>query len=41
MGVIENNSNEVMVWSLITLVYLVSLVILYLVVKRWERERNV
>jgi len=38
-GAIDNNSNEVILWSLITIIYIISLVILYLVVKRWERER--
>ena len=36
---IDNNSNEVILWSLITFVYIVSLVILYFVVKRWEKEK--
>ncbi len=40
MGAIENNSNELILWSLITIVYLISLVILYFVVKWWEREKT-
>jgi len=40
MGVIENNSNELILWSLITIVYMISLVILFFVVKWWEREKT-
>ncbi len=40
-GAFENNNNEVILWSLITIVYLVSLVILYFVVKRWETEKGI
>ncbi|MBY8990166.1 MAG: hypothetical protein KGD58_05390 [Candidatus Lokiarchaeota archaeon] len=38
VGVIENNSNEVVLWSLITVVYMISLVIAYFVLTRWEKE---
>ena len=38
VGVIENNTNEVVLWSLITLVYVISLVIAYFVITRWEKE---
>lgn len=38
VGVIENNSNEVVLWSLITVVYVISLVIAYFVLIRWEKE---
>lgn len=41
MGGIEENNNEIILWSLITVVYLISLVILYFVVKRWETEKNI
>jgi len=37
-GVIKNNSNEVVLWSLITVVYVISLVIAYFVITRWEKE---
>ena len=40
MGIINNDQNEIILWSLITIVYLVSLVILYFVIKRWETEKN-
>ena len=40
MGVINSNSNEIILWSLITIIYLVSLVILYFVFKRWDTEKN-
>ncbi len=39
-GIIENNTNEVILWSLITVVYIISLVILYFVVKNWENEQK-
>lgn len=38
VGVIENNSNEVVLWSLITVVYVISLVIAYFVLTRWGKE---
>ena len=38
VGVIENNTNEVVLWSLITVVYVISLVIAYFVLTRWEKE---
>ena len=38
VGVIENNSNEVILWSLITVVYAISLVIAYFVLTRGEKE---
>ena len=41
MGVIENNANEAILWSLITIVYIISLTIAYLVVKRWEKEQKI
>ena len=37
VGVIENNTNEVVLWSLITVVYMISLVIAYFVLTRWEK----
>ena len=40
MGAINSNSNEIILWSLITIIYLVSLVILYFVFKRWDTEKN-
>lgn len=41
MGVIDDNSNEVVLWSLITFVYIISLVIAYFVLKRLEKEQKV
>ena len=41
MGVIESNPNEVILWSLITIVYLVSLIIVYFVIKRWEEQQTI
>ena len=38
VGVIENNTNEVILWSLITVVYVISLFIAYFVTTRWEKE---
>ncbi|MFX0007172.1 MAG: hypothetical protein ACFFA7_06460 [Promethearchaeota archaeon] len=40
IGVIESNLNEVLLWSLITIIYIVSLVILYFVSKRWEGQQK-
>jgi hypothetical protein len=40
MGVVDNNTNEMTLWLLITIVYLVSLIILYFVIKRWETEKK-
>lgn len=41
MGAIDNNSNEVVIWSLITIVYVISLVIAYFVLTRWEKEQKI
>ena len=38
VGVIENNTNEIVLWSLITAVYVISLVIAYFALTRWEKE---
>ncbi|MFX1327478.1 MAG: hypothetical protein ACFE91_04965 [Promethearchaeota archaeon] len=40
MGAITENANEVILWTLITIIYIVSLVILYFVLKRWEKEQK-
>ncbi len=40
MGAIENNSIEIILWSLITLIYIVSLIIMYFIAKRWEKNQN-
>ena len=40
MGAIENNSIEIILWSLITVIYVISLIILYFVAKRWEKNQN-
>ena len=41
MVVIENNPNEIILWAIITMVYIMSLVILYFVKKRWEGKQNI
>ena len=41
MAVIDENNNEVMLWSLITLVYIMSLIILFFVIKKWETEKTI
>ncbi|MFX0001435.1 MAG: hypothetical protein ACFE88_15085 [Candidatus Hermodarchaeota archaeon] len=41
MGIFTNNSIEVMLWSIITLVYIISLIILYFVIKKWESEKTI
>ncbi|MFX1573737.1 MAG: hypothetical protein ACFFB0_13385 [Promethearchaeota archaeon] len=40
-GIFENNTNEVILWSLIAVIYMISLVILYFVVKNWEKEQKI
>jgi uncharacterized sodium:solute symporter family permease YidK len=40
MGVIESNLFEVFLWLLITIIYIVSLVILYFVTRRWEGQHK-
>ncbi len=40
MGAIAENINEVVLWMLITIIYIVSLVILFFVVKRWEKDQK-
>lgn len=40
MGAISNNGNEIILWSLITIIYIVSLVILYFVFKRWYTKKD-
>ena len=40
MGAINSNSNEIILWSLITIIYLVSLVILYFLFKKWDTKKN-
>lgn len=37
----NNNPNEFFIWLLITAVYIVSLVILYFVVKNWQKEQTI
>lgn len=41
MGVIDDNTNEVTIWSLITFVYVISLVIAYFVLIGWEKEQKI
>jgi uncharacterized sodium:solute symporter family permease YidK len=41
MGVIESNPFEVFLWLLITIIYIVSLVILYFVTRRWEGQQKI
>ena len=41
MGAIENNADEGFLWSLITIVYIVSVIILYFVIARWEKEQKI
>lgn len=37
----SKNPNEVMLWSLITVVYVISLIIMYFVVKNWQKEAKI
>ena len=41
MGAIAENLNEITLGTLITIIYIVSLVIWYFVVKRWEKEQKI
>ena len=41
MGAIDNNSNEIILWSIITVVYIVSLIVLYFVVQRREKMQKI
>ena len=38
-GVISNNTNQITLWSLFTFIYIVSLIIMYIVAKRWKKEQ--
>jgi uncharacterized membrane protein len=40
MGVIENNPIEAFLWLLITIIYVISLVVLYFVTRRWEEQQK-
>ena len=40
MGAIENSTTEVTFWLLITVVYVVSLIIVYFVIARWEKVQT-
>lgn len=39
MGAIQNNITEITLWTLVTIVYIISLIILYFVIKRWESRQ--
>ena len=41
MGAIANNPNEFILWLSITIVYIISLLILYFVIKRWEKKQKI
>jgi hypothetical protein len=41
MGAIENNQNEIILWSLITVIYIVSLIVMHFVAQRWEKEQKI
>jgi hypothetical protein len=40
MGIINSNSMEVILWTLITIIYIISLIILYFVAQRWEKQEK-
>ncbi|MFW9940989.1 MAG: hypothetical protein ACFFFT_08105 [Candidatus Thorarchaeota archaeon] len=40
MGILNGNSDEVVIWSLITIVYIISLIVAYIVLMRWRKEQN-
>ncbi len=37
----SKNPNDVMLWSLITVVYVISLIIMYFVIKNWQKEAKI
>ena len=37
---VEGDTNQVIIWLLITIVYIISLIILYFVFKRWEKQQK-
>ena len=37
-GLISKDLNEFTLWLLITFAYIISLIILYFVIKRWQKE---
>lgn len=39
-GIISNNLNEITLWSLITFVYILSLVVAFFVMKNLEKEHK-
>ena len=39
-AVIEDNQTDLTFWSMFTLVYLISLIILFFVIKKLEKEKN-
>ncbi|MFW9876060.1 MAG: hypothetical protein ACFFG0_23400 [Candidatus Thorarchaeota archaeon] len=39
-GAIDKNVNEVLLWSLITFIYLISFIVAYLVLTRWEKKQK-
>jgi hypothetical protein len=38
-GAIDKNINNVILWSLITLIYIISFIVLYFVLRKWEEEK--
>ena len=36
-----NNSNDIIIWSLITIVYMISLAIMYFVIRLREKEQKI
>ncbi|MFX1454751.1 MAG: hypothetical protein ACFFDB_05190 [Promethearchaeota archaeon] len=41
MGIIANNPNETTLWSMITIIYVVSLAISYFIFTRWEKRKGI
>ncbi|MHA1488176.1 MAG: hypothetical protein ACTSRI_00560 [Promethearchaeota archaeon] len=38
MGFLSSDTNEIILWVMITFVYLISLLILFFVVKNWQKR---
>ncbi|MHA2009115.1 MAG: hypothetical protein ACXABO_14925 [Promethearchaeota archaeon] len=40
-GILANNINGTTLWALITIIYVVSITIMYFVAKRWEKVKTI
>ena len=40
MGFLSSDINEITLWAMITFVYLISLLILFIVIQNWQKRLN-